>query len=86
VFFRQFSSACPHRFIHILLVSGGTKENGAEGFDTFASQRLWRRHAGTEISGISGFFQFGIDDSRTLIAKEFFGGIYRLRPDPLPAR
>jgi len=24
-------------------------------------------------SGISGFFQFGINDSRTMIAREFFG-------------
>ncbi len=52
---------------------GGTSQDGSEGFYTFGSQRLWRRNAGVDNSGVSGFFQFGINDSRTMIANEFFG-------------
>ena len=50
-----------------------THQEGSGGFYTFGSQRLWRRHAGLDNSGISGFFQFGINDSRTMIANEFWG-------------
>ncbi|MDO8432465.1 MAG: carbohydrate porin [Candidatus Binatus sp.] len=55
------------------LLGPGTSQNGAEGFYTFGSQRLWRRHENVDNSGISGFFQFGINDSRTMIANEYFG-------------
>jgi len=55
------------------LTGGGTRQNGAEGFYAFGSQRLWRHHEGVDNSGVSGFFQFGINDSRTMIANEFFG-------------
>lgn len=55
------------------LYAPGAKQNGAAGFYTFGSQRLWRRHPGIDNSGISGFFQFGINDSRTMIANEYFG-------------
>lgn len=55
------------------LSGGGVKEDGARGFYTFGSQRLWRRNPGIDNSGISSFFQFGINDSRTLIANEYFG-------------
>jgi porin len=48
-------------------------EDGATGFYTFGSQRLWDQHPGVDPSGISGFFQFGINDSRTLIAGRYFG-------------
>ena len=48
-------------------------ENGASGFYTFGSQRLWDQHPGVDPSGVSGFFQFGINDSRTLIAHRYFG-------------
>ena len=50
-----------------------TSQNGSEGFYTFGSQRLWRRHEGVDNSGVSGFFQFGINDSRTMIANEYWG-------------
>jgi porin len=56
-----------------LTAPGGTRQDGSEGFYTFGSQRLWRRNAGVDNSGVSGFFQFGINDSRTMIANEFFG-------------
>lgn len=51
----------------------GNAEDGASGFYMFGSQRLWRRHSGTDSSGVSGFFQFGVSDSRTLIAHRYFG-------------
>jgi len=50
-----------------------THQEGTEGLYTFGSQRLWRRHPGVDNSGISGFFQFGINDSRTMIANAFWG-------------
>ena len=55
------------------LYGPGTSQNGSEGFYTFGSQRLWRRHEGIDNSGISAFFQFGINDSRTMIGNEYFG-------------
>ena len=51
----------------------GPKKQGAEGFYAFGSQRLWRRHVGVDNSGVSGFFQFGINDSSTMIADRYFG-------------
>jgi porin len=55
------------------LYAPGTRQNGSAGFYAFGSQRLWRRHPRIDNSGISGFFQFGINDSRTMIANEYFG-------------
>jgi porin len=55
------------------LYGPGTHQHGAEGFYTFGSQRLWRQHAGVDNSGVSGFFQFGVNNSRTMIANEFWG-------------
>jgi len=48
-------------------------ENGASGFYTFGSQRLWSRNPGVDSSDVSGFFQFGANDSRALIADRYFG-------------
>jgi porin len=48
-------------------------EDGASGFYTFGSQRLWNNRPGVDSSGVSGFFQFGVNDSRTLIARQYFG-------------
>ena len=47
------------------LSAGGVTEDGAHGFYTFGSQRLWVRNPGIDNSGITGFFQFGINDSNT---------------------
>jgi porin len=55
------------------LYGPGNQEAGAEGFYAFGSQRLWRHHMGVDNSGISGFFQFGINDSSTMIAGRYFG-------------
>ena len=56
-----------------LYAPGGTSQNGSQGFYTFLSQRLWRRHVGIDNSGVSGFLQFGINDSRTMIFNQYFG-------------
>lgn len=55
------------------LYGGGTEQKGAEGLYAFGSQRLWRHHAGIDNSGISGYFQFGLNDSTTMIANRYFG-------------
>ena len=55
------------------LYGPGVTQNGSEGFYTFGSQRLWRRREGIDNTGVSGFFQFGINDSRTMIANEYAG-------------
>jgi porin len=56
-----------------LYAPGDTSQNGSQGFYTFLSQRLWRRHVGIDNSGVSGFLQFGINDSRTMIFNQYFG-------------
>jgi porin len=55
------------------LYGGGTQQEGAQGLYAFGSQRLWRHHAGIDNSGVSGYFQFGFNDSRTMIANRYFG-------------
>lgn len=56
-----------------LSTSTGITENGAQGFYLFGSQRLWFHHAGQDNSGISGFYQFGINNSKTLPFKKYLG-------------
>jgi porin len=48
-------------------------ENGASGFYLFGSQRFWRARPTIDNSGISGFAQFGINNSETLPMDEYFG-------------
>ena len=55
------------------LTAAGITEEGAKGFYAFGSQRLWTRHPGIDNSGISGFFQFGINDSDTMPVNKYFG-------------
>jgi len=55
------------------LYGPGAEQDGAQGVYAFGSQRLWRHHAGVDNSGISGYFQFGFNDSRTMIATRYFG-------------
>ncbi len=55
------------------LYGGGAAQEGAQGVYAFGSQRLWRHHAGIDNSGISGYFQFGFNDSSTMIANRYFG-------------
>jgi len=49
-------------------------QDGAQGFYTFATQRLWFRNPGVDSSGISSFAQFGINNSHTMFAHKYLGG------------
>lgn len=51
----------------------GIMENGAAGFYLFGSQRFWRARPTVDNSGISGFAQFGINNSETLPMDKYFG-------------
>jgi porin len=50
-----------------------TTEDGASGFYLFGSQRFWRARPNIDNSGISGFVQFGVNNSETLPINEYFG-------------
>jgi porin len=54
-------------------LTGGTT-NGAVGAYLFGAQRLWFRHPGVDNSGVSGFYQFGTNDSNALHARQYVGG------------
>lgn len=51
----------------------GISENGAMGFYIFGSQRLWYKNPSKDNSGVSGFFQFGLNNSETLPIHRYFG-------------
>ncbi len=67
------------------LPNGGT-DNGETGVYLFASQRLWFRCPGEDNSGISGFVQFGANDSNSSLVRQYFGcgltafGLVQSRP------
>ncbi len=46
-------------------------EKGIGGFYAFGTQRLWLRNPGKDDTGIFGFFQYGINRSKTLPINEF---------------
>jgi porin len=52
----------------------GGKVNGANGVYLFGSQRLWFRHPDVDSSGVSGFYQFGANNSDALLARQYVGG------------
>lgn len=57
------------------LKAGTQKENGTGGIYAFGSQALWIKESRTTNQGnLSGFFQFGWNQSRTLEMNLFFGG------------
>lgn len=62
-------------------------EKQASGFYLFGTQRLWYRHPGIDNSGISTFYQYGINNSSALPIKQFLGagftafGLTPCRPD-----
>ena len=66
--------------------SGGI-DNGANGVYLFGAQRLWFRRPGIDNSGVSGFYQFGANNSNALLARDYVGGgltafgMVRGRPD-----
>jgi porin len=51
----------------------GVSQNGSQGLYTFGSQRIWFEHPDRDNSGVSGFFQFGFNDSNTMIANRYVG-------------
>jgi porin len=54
-------------------LTGGTT-NGALGVYLFGAQRLWFRRPGVDNSGVSGFYQFGANNSNALHARQYVGG------------
>jgi len=48
-------------------------EKGTQGLYMFGSQCLWLKNPEIDSSWISGFFQFGINNSKTLFMNKFFG-------------
>ena len=57
-----------------LLKAGTQKENGTGGIYAFGSQALWIKESQTTSKGnVSGFFQFGWNNSRTLPMNLFVG-------------
>ena len=56
-----------------LTAPDGTQHNGEAGVYLFGSQRLWFRRPGLDNSGISGFYQFGANNSNTSLVRQYFG-------------
>ncbi len=54
-------------------LTGGTTQ-GAAGVYLFGAQRIWFRNPGVDSSGVSGFYQFGANNSNALHAREYVGG------------
>ena len=48
-------------------------EDGLAGFYVFGAQRLWFRNPSVDNSGISAYYQFGFNDSKTMLADRYFG-------------
>lgn len=56
-----------------LTASNGLTERGVDGLYVFGTQRLWSRHFGKDNSGLLGFMQGGINNSRTLPVTMYAG-------------
>ena len=56
-----------------LIKQGNLTELEASGTYLFGSQRLWYRHPGSDISGVSGFYQYSINNSEVLPMKQSIG-------------
>jgi porin len=54
-------------------LNGGTGD-GAIGTYLFGAQRLWFNRPGIDNSGVSGFYQFGANNSNALRARYYFRG------------
>jgi porin len=52
----------------------GGQSNGANGVYLFGTQRLWFRNPGVDNSGVSGFYQFGANDTNALRGRQYVGG------------
>jgi porin len=56
-----------------LTAVNGTQVHGADGVYLYGSQRLWYLRPGVDNSGVSGFYQFGANNSNTMLVRQFFG-------------
>ncbi len=57
-----------------LIQQQSLSERGATGTYLFGSQRLWYKHPGFDVSGVSGFYQYGISNSDVLPMTKSVGG------------
>jgi porin len=55
------------------LTAGTVTQQNTQGAYAFASQRLWYRDPSVNDSGISGFFQYGINNSKTMFMSQYLG-------------
>lgn len=53
--------------------NGDLSEENASGVYLFGSQRLWYKHPGENYSGISSFYQYGINNSDVLRMQQYVG-------------
>jgi porin len=56
-----------------LIKQQSLSQRGSTGTYLFGSQRLWYRHPGFDTSGVSGFYQYGISNSKVLPMKQSIG-------------
>src|SRR5262249_23762672 len=50
-----------------------TEVHGADGFYLFGAQRLWFARPGLDNSGISGYYQYGVNNSNTMLVRQYVG-------------
>jgi len=71
----------------MLRASNNSMVPGAQGVYLFGTRRLWFQRPGRDSSGVSGFYQFGANNSNALLARQYFGagltafGLVPGRPD-----
>jgi porin len=61
-----------HQTGDLRLPSGGV-DDGENGVYLFASQRLWFQQPGVNHNGVSGFLQYGANDSDSSWVRQYFG-------------
>jgi porin len=59
--------------IGMLKSPGSNSITGAQGLYLFGAHRLWFRNPGRDNSGVSGFYQFGANNTNALPARQYFG-------------
>ena len=59
--------------LNLISNTAAIAQKGTQGIYTFGSQRLWNMTADPAAGSVSGFFQFGTNDSRTMLAHKYFG-------------
>jgi porin len=59
--------------LNLTATTSAISQTGTRGFYTFGSQRLWNLTADPAGGSVSGFFQFGTNNSRTMLAQKYVG-------------